>query len=398
MPKPTGSYCFVMMPFDPKFKNEWDFVLKPAVEQAGLSPYRGDDEGLGTNVIMHDVTELIYHAAAVVAFLADRNPNVMYELGLAHSAKKPVVVVARAEDEIPFDLKHIRYVTYDPKNLDAAREKVRERIAQTMRMDRTPDLFPELKLMTDQDVEALNYFRLTLPKLEIIAEPPEADIFFNDILLGQSPQRVTVNRERRNTISVAAIEHFEHHQEVSPADLALGKVIVRLTPRTESAVANRAIRLLRYWKSDPRNPVLGRAVCHYLYGIGEQEQAQLEGEDLLKVAPDWYLAHNQVGFIYIRVDPDRALQHFERARELRPKHYVGYYNSACVFAIQKNFDHCIEYLQKIIADEQILRAFHLSGQSLDKDSDFDAIRSDVRFTERFEEIAAKMRSNNTTPD
>src|SRR3954453_12591061 len=158
MSKPTSSYCFVMMPFDSKFKNEWDLVLRPAIEAAQLVPYRGDDEQLGTNFIMNDVTDAIYQARVIVAFLADRNPNVMYELGLAHSAKKPVVVVARKEDEIPFDLKHIRYITYDIGDLATARQRLTERILSTMRMDRVPDFFPELKLMTEQDIAELNYF------------------------------------------------------------------------------------------------------------------------------------------------------------------------------------------------------------------------------------------------
>lgn len=42
-----------------------------------------------------------------------RNPNVFYELGLAHALKKPVVLVSSNESDVPFDLKHIRVIYYD---------------------------------------------------------------------------------------------------------------------------------------------------------------------------------------------------------------------------------------------------------------------------------------------
>ena len=41
------------------------------------------------------------------------NPNVFYELGLAHALKKPVVLISSNEGDVPFDLKHIRVIYYD---------------------------------------------------------------------------------------------------------------------------------------------------------------------------------------------------------------------------------------------------------------------------------------------
>lgn len=53
----------------------------------------------------------------LIAELTLRNPNVYYELGIAHALKKPVVLVCSNEEDVPFDLKHIRviyYNIYDP--------------------------------------------------------------------------------------------------------------------------------------------------------------------------------------------------------------------------------------------------------------------------------------------
>ena len=52
-------------------------------------------------------------AKVLVAELTKRNPNVFYELGLAHALRKPVVLVAGDKDDVPFDLQHIRVIYYE---------------------------------------------------------------------------------------------------------------------------------------------------------------------------------------------------------------------------------------------------------------------------------------------
>ncbi len=49
----------------------------------------------------------------LIAELTSRNPNVYYELGLAHALRKPVVLVCSNEEDVPFDLKHIRVIYYE---------------------------------------------------------------------------------------------------------------------------------------------------------------------------------------------------------------------------------------------------------------------------------------------
>jgi hypothetical protein len=49
-------------------------------------------------------------AKAVQAAISD---NVLYELGLGHALDKPVVLISATEDDVPFDLHHIRVIYYD---------------------------------------------------------------------------------------------------------------------------------------------------------------------------------------------------------------------------------------------------------------------------------------------
>jgi len=105
--------CFVMMPFAAPLGGYYESVYKPAIEKAGLQPVRADADIFGAGKIMDQVWSGIQRAKVLVAELTSRNPNVFYELGLAHALRKPVVLVSSNEDDVPFDLQHIRVIYYD---------------------------------------------------------------------------------------------------------------------------------------------------------------------------------------------------------------------------------------------------------------------------------------------
>ena len=109
----SGESCFVMMPFAPPHGDYYSKIYKPAIEKAGLRPVRADTEIFGTGKIIDQIWTGINAAKVLVAELTTRNPNVFYELGLAHALSKPVVLVCGNETDVPFDLKHIRVIYYD---------------------------------------------------------------------------------------------------------------------------------------------------------------------------------------------------------------------------------------------------------------------------------------------
>ena len=109
----AGDSCFVMMPFAEPHNNYYSLVYEPAIKKAGLKPIRADHEIFGSGKIMDQVWSGINTAKVLVAELTTKNPNVFYELGLAHALKKPVVLVSSNEEDVPFDLHHIRVIYYD---------------------------------------------------------------------------------------------------------------------------------------------------------------------------------------------------------------------------------------------------------------------------------------------
>src|SRR5262249_46573645 len=77
--------CFVMMPFASPIGGYYKTVYEPAIKKAGLKAIRADDDMFSTGKIIDQIWSGIQSSKVLVAELTGRNPNVFYELGLAHA-------------------------------------------------------------------------------------------------------------------------------------------------------------------------------------------------------------------------------------------------------------------------------------------------------------------------
>lgn len=99
-----------MMPFDSAFDAVYSSI-REAADNAGLRCRRADD--IWENVaIIQDVVSLIDRSRIVICDCTGRNPNVFYETGIAHTLGRDVILITQSEHDIPFDLRHLRYVRY----------------------------------------------------------------------------------------------------------------------------------------------------------------------------------------------------------------------------------------------------------------------------------------------
>jgi hypothetical protein len=105
--------CFVIMPFQDMFNEYYNEIIKPAVEDAGMSVRRAD-EVLGPGAFMEDIVNGILEARCLIADVTGRNANVFYELGLSHGFRKPVIMVTQNELDVPSDLKSMKWILYRP--------------------------------------------------------------------------------------------------------------------------------------------------------------------------------------------------------------------------------------------------------------------------------------------
>ena len=118
--------AFVIMPFHPEFDYVYESFIRPIFESAGFEVTRADEIQSQQN-ILKDIVAGIESADVVVADLSDANPNVFYELGVAHGLYKRVILLTQKIDDVPFDLRTYRLIHYDTHfgRIDIARSALR---------------------------------------------------------------------------------------------------------------------------------------------------------------------------------------------------------------------------------------------------------------------------------
>lgn len=107
----TPIDVFVLMPFSEELKLVWSDHIKKVVSALNLNAKRADDFFTSHSVIA-DIWGAICETKVIIADCTGRNPNVFYEIGIAHTIGKPVVLTTQNREDIPFDLRHLRYVEY----------------------------------------------------------------------------------------------------------------------------------------------------------------------------------------------------------------------------------------------------------------------------------------------
>ena len=114
MPSEHEKRCFVIMPFDEKFDDVFEFAIQPAANAKGYNCVRMDQIAGPLNLI-HEMIHNIYTADVVIADLTGKNANVFYELGLAHSVPVPnkTIMITEENEKIPFDIGAFQVLKYN---------------------------------------------------------------------------------------------------------------------------------------------------------------------------------------------------------------------------------------------------------------------------------------------
>lgn len=100
----------VMMPFDAGFNEVYASIQQACIE-AGLGSRRADDIWENPSIIQ-DIVSLIDRSRVVICDCTHKNANVFYEAGIAHALGREVILLTQSPADIPFDLRHLRYIHY----------------------------------------------------------------------------------------------------------------------------------------------------------------------------------------------------------------------------------------------------------------------------------------------
>jgi hypothetical protein len=104
------SLVFVIMPFgEPWSDRVWEHI-KRIIADYGMSAERADNRH--GPVVTEDIWRGIVEARVVLADVTGWNPNVFYELGIAHTLGKDVVLMTQPSARLPFDTQGFRHIIY----------------------------------------------------------------------------------------------------------------------------------------------------------------------------------------------------------------------------------------------------------------------------------------------
>lgn len=110
------NLVFYLTPFH-ELKNETYYAVKDTCEELNLILKRGDEIYLEKKNILTNILENILKARLLIVNIDGRNPNVYYELGIAHALNKPTILISNDINSVPFDLKSNYIILYDT-NID----------------------------------------------------------------------------------------------------------------------------------------------------------------------------------------------------------------------------------------------------------------------------------------
>ncbi len=115
--------CFVISPIGQEGSEVRDhaddvfrFIIEPAMSEFDVCAVRSDHIS-ETGRITEQMFREILQADLCIAVLTGLNPNVFYELAIAQSASRPVILLIEEGETLPFDVQDLRCVTYSRKSI-----------------------------------------------------------------------------------------------------------------------------------------------------------------------------------------------------------------------------------------------------------------------------------------
>mgnify|MGYP001472196214 CR=1 FL=1 len=103
--------CFVIMPFSEQRWEVFEYGIAPACKSAGFAAVRVD-QLKGHFNINRKIIEQLFSCDVVIAEITDKNPNVFYEMGVAHALDNKTIMIAQNAQELPFDIRNYRCIIY----------------------------------------------------------------------------------------------------------------------------------------------------------------------------------------------------------------------------------------------------------------------------------------------
>ncbi len=159
------SSAFIIRPFGTKQGIDFDRVESELIDPA-LQGFRITGRTTGDSLkqgnIRTEMFQRLLTADLVIVDISISNANVFYELGIRHALRGKRTFMIRGSsadiptDEVPFDLRTDRYLSYDPANPASALQRLTEGLRQTFLSDDKDS--PVFQLLPDLEEQEAAHF------------------------------------------------------------------------------------------------------------------------------------------------------------------------------------------------------------------------------------------------
>jgi hypothetical protein len=176
-------FCFVVMPFRPELNFLYLFLQRYMSDKHGLRVERGDHRVL-TKALIDKVRDQIVEADVILADVTGANPNVFYEIGLAHAIGRPVIYMTQDPPErAPVDIRQFEFICYDLGHHDELLNRIDNAIQNVFvgkyrsMYDEAIDLLRRFNVATGSSLSpaALEEFQARVMRGEQTQDVPEAE-------------------------------------------------------------------------------------------------------------------------------------------------------------------------------------------------------------------------------
>lgn len=151
-----------MMPYKGALRAVYQKAIKPACKEAGYEAKRLD-ESKRTISIDKEIVQWIFSSDIIVADMTGWNPNVFYEMGVAHTIDNKTIHIINKTGDLPFDVRPYRCIRYSqtPKGLTELKKDLCEFIGEFEKWPGEPgnpvqDFKPRKVYFSKRDVSELN--------------------------------------------------------------------------------------------------------------------------------------------------------------------------------------------------------------------------------------------------
>lgn len=126
------NLCLYCGPFSEEYTIMYKEHIRDPLLKLGIEVERAD-EITRARPVMDDLWESINRSAIIIAELSGCNPNVLYEVGMAHTVGKKVLIISQSAKTVPFDIGYHRVLEYD--NTEEGLKKIERQIVATVQYE-----------------------------------------------------------------------------------------------------------------------------------------------------------------------------------------------------------------------------------------------------------------------